>query len=181
MKINRRVTKIKIKKDKIFISYQESNSGRGSEWDEYSLRCCDQARPELYETMKKLDAQVCDICELPKDYEKRITTTGVTFIYNDETGAWGIVLTAQMDLNSNPAPLNLNTPYKSNTGNDGQEDYALSDTCAIILAKLSEECFLYINGDRAQGKLFDVDAEYVKDDTKRIENRDVLQLGSFQQ
>lgn len=168
MGINRRITKIKIKKEKIFISYQESNSGRESEWDEYSLRCCDLARPELYETMKKLDAQVCDICELPEEYEKRITTTGVTFIYNDETGVWGIVLTAQMDLNSN-------------TGNDGQEDYALSNTCAHILAKLSEECFMYINGDRAQGKLFDVDAEHVKDDTKRIENRDVLQFESFQQ
>ncbi|WP_196607355.1 hypothetical protein [Pectinatus frisingensis] len=177
MGINRRITKIKIKKEKIFISYQESNSGRENEWDEYSLRCCDLARPELYETMKKLDAQVCDICELPEEYEKRITTTGVTFIYNDETGVWGIVLTAQMDLDTNPAPLNLNTPYKSNTG----EDYTLSDTCARILAKLSEECFLYINGDRAQGKLFDADAKYVKDDTKRIENRDVLQLGSFQQ
>lgn len=154
--MDRRVKKIKVKDKKIMIIWESQSPVQKGEWDEYSLRCCDLARPELYELMTEVNTWVKIICELPDGYEKRIKTTGISFTHDfDEDGNWGVVLTAQMELYDTPAPLNINTPFKSTAVNEGMESCALDEDCSLLLLDIAKECFKYVDGDRAQGKLFD--------------------------
>lgn len=146
-----RFTKIKLKEQKIFIvweKYEESTKA----WDEYSLRCADPALPSLYEAMKKLDHHIAVICELPTTCEETIEATGVSFTYGED--GRGCVITGKKLLKSNPAPMNLNTPYKVEDPQEGMEDYALSRECIDALRELEDEAFAYINGKRAQGNMF---------------------------
>lgn len=159
---NRQILKIKNKKvdgrANIFISWQERTSAEKS-WDDYTLRCDEMARPEFYKALEALKEHVTQICELPDEYEGRMTPSGVSFSYDKDGGnIWSAVITAQMKLDYNPAPLNIVTPYKSNAVPENcDEDYALSLECQMALKILETEAFAYINGDRAQGSLFDDD------------------------
>lgn len=150
--MNVRLSKIKLKDRRIFISWEKYEEKTES-WDEYSMRSADPALPSLYEALGKLDHHIAEICELPKECEQTIEATGVSFSYDDEGGR-GCVITGKKLLQSNPAPVNLNTPYKAENPQEGLEEYALSKDCVKILNELEQEAFAYINGDRAQGKLF---------------------------
>ncbi len=150
--MNIRFTKIKLKEQKVFLIWEKYEETTKS-WDEYSLRCADPALPSLYDAMKNLDKHIAAICELPAACEASIEATGVSFTYVEE--GRGCVITGKKILKSNPAPMNLNTPYKVDTPAEGMEDYALSDECIDALQALEAEAFEYINGHRAQGNLFE--------------------------
>lgn len=152
--MKRRIQKVKLGKDKkIFIAYQERSNEKRA-WDEYTINCIDIPRPELYKTFEKLNAQVIDICEMPETDLQKITTTGMSLSYNDETGGWGVVLTAQKKLQYNPEPLNINTPYKPYEAAEGNEDMEMSPECYEAVSEVIEEACRYIDGDRAEMNLF---------------------------
>lgn len=144
---NRQILKIKNKKvdgrANIFISWQERTSAEKS-WDDYTLRCDEMARPEFYKALEALKEHVTQICELPDEYEGRMTPSGVSFSYDKDGGnIWGAVITAQMKLDYNPAPLNIVTPYKSNAVPENcDEDYALSLECQMALKILETEAHI---------------------------------------
>lgn len=154
MEANRRISKIKLKNGNIFIGWQERTEEQPS-WDDYTLRCDEQARPEFYKALEAFNKHIAIICELPNGYEKRITTSGISYSYNDKKGIWGVTLIGLMELKNTPAPLNLITPFKSAFNTEESQDYALPDACIGALKKLDEEAFRYVNGDRAQVNLFD--------------------------
>jgi hypothetical protein len=150
--------KIKVTKEgKIFLIWErEIQSGS---YDEYSMQCSDQARPEFYSAMIALYKHVIDMCELPDSYLERITTKSVSFSYGGDTQIMGATISASMKLENSPAGLNLNTPHKAcDSYNPEQpvEDPALllSEECIEDLDTLTEEAEAYINGDRAQMNLF---------------------------
>lgn len=154
-----RMKKVKVTKEgKIFLIWErEIQSGN---YDEYSMQCSDQARPEFYEAMQSLDKHVIDMCELPDSYLDRITTNSVSFSYGGDEQVMGATISASMKLENSPAGLNLNTPHKAcDSYNPEQpvEDPALllSEKCIEDLDTLMDEAELYINGDRAQMNLFD--------------------------
>ena len=71
----------------------------------------------------------------------------------------GATISAQMKLNKSNQNLNLNTPHKaSDSYSDAPADpkQLLPDKCIDALTELCREVELYIRGERAQGKLFDV-------------------------
>jgi len=71
----------------------------------------------------------------------------------------GATITSQMKLEDSYSNLNLNTPHKaSDSYSDAPVDemQLLTDDCISDLSCLCEEVELYINGERAQGKLFAV-------------------------
>lgn len=154
-----RIKKIKItKENKIQVAY-EKQSKETRFWDEYSFTCSEPPRPELLTTLQALAPHVIDLCELPESYEKRIKVTGVSFSYGGEKEVMGATIISQMKLNYSNCDLNLNTPHKisdSYTDYPASEEQLLSCDCVNVLEKLCKEIKLYINGERAQMKLFAV-------------------------
>lgn len=152
----RRLTKVKVTKDdKIHIEY-EQKSGLG--WDEYQFTCSEKARPAFYGALD-LSQYVAELCELPEDYADRIKVRGVSFSYGGEKEVMGATVSAQMKLNKSYCPLNLNTPHKaSEPYSEGPADemQLLPGKLVEALKELYGEALAYIDGERAQGKLFAV-------------------------
>lgn len=154
-----RIKKFKFTKvDRVSINYDSYNK-KAETWDEYSLICADEPRPDLRLALSRLAIHVVDMCELPFNYENRIKVNGVTFSYGGDDEVMGAVIVSQMELDNSNCSLNLNTPHKaSDSYNQGEADpkQLLSDDCIEALNYLCEELELYINGDRAQLSLFAV-------------------------
>jgi hypothetical protein len=153
-----RIKKIKITSDsRISIAYEkQSKTGL---YDDYSFTCSEAPRPELLKTLQALAPHVVEMCELPKSYVDRIIVTGVSFSYGGEQEVMGATIISQMKLNQSNCDLNLNTPHKASdsyTEAPADEKQLLSDDCISALFNLCEEIEMYINGDRAQVKLFAV-------------------------
>ena len=156
----RKINKIKITKSgRINIEYKQYNTNADT-WDEYTLTCADAPRPELIKALQNLDKHVIDICELPINYKDRILVTGVSFSYGGENETMGAVIISQMKLEHSNCNLNLNTTHKISESYtpDQQIDpkHLLSDECVRDLYKLIEEVNLYIDGERAQIRLFSI-------------------------
>jgi hypothetical protein len=150
--------KVKITNEKKIHMIYEVESKTGS-MDEYQFICSDPARPEFHEAFKKLAPHVIDMCELPDNYLDRITVKSVSFSYGGDKEVMGATISGSMELHYSNSGLNLNTPHKAcDSYNDGpaDENQLLSSDCVKALNELCKECELYINGDRAQGILFEV-------------------------
>jgi hypothetical protein len=153
-----RIKKFSIKKDKVNIRYESQNKKTGS-WDEYSMSCSDAPRPELEKALQDLATDVLEMCELPKEYTKRIKVTGVTFSYGGENEVMGATITSQMKLHKSNCDLNINTPHKASasyTAFDADPKALLTNECIAALEYLCKEIELYISGQRAQTTLFAV-------------------------
>jgi hypothetical protein len=153
-----RIKKVKLTTDKkISIAY-EQQSKKGN-WDEYSLTCSEEARPEFYSALAALAPHVIEMCELPESYLSRIEVRGVSFSYAGEKEVMGATIIAQMKLHYSNTNLNLNTPHKASDSHSGlpaDEMQLLSASCVKALKALCEEVRVYIRGERAQGRLFDI-------------------------
>ena len=150
-----RIKKVKITKyNQISIVYEDGPDN----FDEYSLTCREQARPEFYAAMEALAEHVIDMCELPESYLDRITVRGVSYSYGGEAEVMGAVISASMKLENSYQPLNLTTPHKAsamyNPETPDDDMQLLTGDCIDALETLQAECISYIEGDRAQGSLF---------------------------
>jgi hypothetical protein len=151
-----RIKKVKVTKEKrILIMYEKK--GKNGWWDEYSLTCSEDARPEFHQTLRDLRTHVLDMCELPENYLDRLTVRGVSFSYGGEAEVMGATISASMELYESNQGLNINTPHKAEDSYcDAPADpkQLLDAKCIKCLDRLMEESELYIQGDRAQGSLF---------------------------
>lgn len=160
----RRIRKVKVdKKGKVFLQWEVEIFGQKGDrigWDEYTMTCSDLPRPEFIDAMKGLIQDVVSLCELPdKDAEDRITVRSVTWSYSDED-IQGAVISAQRKLYNSVAPMNINTPHKpyqpyNEACEDPDPDMIMPEDTIARLDTLEEECQYYIDGDRAQMKLFE--------------------------
>lgn len=150
-----RFQKIKYSKGKVKIEYELLNKGK-KDWDQFSLACLDEPKPEFQIALRALSKDVIEMCELPENYLKRIMVTGVSFSYGGEAEILGATIISQMTLNRSNVNLNLNTPHKPSEpySEEGDATQCLSQDCVDRLASLELEAEEYINGNRAQGELF---------------------------
>jgi hypothetical protein len=153
-----RFKKIKYDKGKIRLEYEVKNKNGG--WDEFSLACADEPKPEFQETLQALKEDVIEMCELPEDYLSRIRVTGVSFSYGGDDEIMGATVISQMILHHSNVALNLNTPHKPSApySESGDETQLLSDNCIDHLGCLEREAKEYIQGIRVQGNLFNLKA-----------------------
>ena len=154
-----RMKKVKITTEKKILMVYEKRSKTGS-WDEYSFTCSEDARPEFYKTLERLNVHVIEMCELPENYLSKITVRGVSFSYGGEAEVMGATISAAMALEHSYSNLNINTPHKAsemyNADSDPDEMQLLTEDCIEDLLSLQTECEAYINGDRAQTSMFNV-------------------------
>ena len=155
----RRFTKIKYDGETVFLQYQQGPAFK----DEYSMKCRERPRPEFAEALKALAPEVLYLCELANAYLNRIKVRSVSLNYGGEGETMGATITSQMDLYNSNCPLNLNTPNKPvepyNTECEYDEDtlakMCLRSECVDKLEVLIDEANKYVDGQRAQGNLFD--------------------------
>ena len=147
--MRKRITKFTVKKGVNTIHWEEYNE-QMNDWDAYSMKCKDQPRPELYETLSSFSSSVAEICELPDEYKDKIVPTSVTFRY-DENNECLLAITAKMllPIHGN-MELNLNTPAIPENGMEGMPQSGWSDSTSQRVLELEQELWLYINGNRAQ-------------------------------
>lgn len=169
-----RIRKVKMTKaGRIQISYEKKN--RKGDWDEYSLSSSEAATPGFHDALAALRADVVEMCELPVEYEERISVTGVSVSISEDREIPGATITAQLRLDKSHAPLNLNTPHKAEEmyAEDAPEDKKslLSGECIDALHALYHEAERYVKGERAQGDLFaNVPEERDEPDTGAVES-----------
>lgn len=158
-----RFLKVKYAKFKVTLEWEKKN--KKGDWDQYSMTCSDEPKPEFKAALGAMDRDVIEMCELPETYLTRIVVTGVSFSYGGEKEVRGATVTAQMHLNKSNVALNLNTPHKVEEfyADDGDPKQLLTDGCIGRLGELEVEAEAYVNGDRAQGELF-ADREKTKEE-----------------
>nr|DAL55741.1 MAG TPA_asm: hypothetical protein [Caudoviricetes sp.] len=153
----RRVRKIKIDTNAKIIIDWDLALDDGTTWDEYHMRCSDLPRPEFFQALAEIGRDVLELLEFPSTWLGDIKVRGVTYTYSDK-GNKGVVITAVRDLNKSSRQMNLVTPcflYDS----DNPDTFTIPYFTLERLNKLEEEAERYIDGDRAQGSLFDAPEE----------------------
>ena len=154
----RRFTKIKFDGTTVELHYEEGDNFA----DKYTMKCNELPRPDLVVAFDNLREEARVLCELPADYLPRIDVRSVSLNYGGKQETMGATITARMALEYSNAPLNLNTPNKPvepyNEGNyddEMLEKMCLRPECVDKLEKLIDEANYYVDGNRAQGSLFD--------------------------
>ena len=154
----RRFKKIKFDGVNVFIQYEDGNNFQ----NEYTLKCDEQPRPEMAQAFKALAYEVLLLCELPEDYLGRLEVRSVSLNYGGKQETMGATFSARMKLNYSNAPLNLNTPNKpvepyseGNYDDEILQKMCLRPECVEKLENLIDEANYYVDGNRAQGNLFD--------------------------
>ena len=155
----KRIRKIKCKQGLWFFSWEIYQASTNN-WDEHTLSCKDQPRPELPELFMKLASHAADICEIAVN-DGEMIASGVTLSHTDSGNRY-LVITAQKALEYSHAPLIINTPARPEEPENecDSEDFCWSDELKEDIGALEEEAWKYIKGDRAQQKLdFEGDEE----------------------
>ena len=150
-----KITKVKSNNGKIEIHYSKRNSSLSSETDEFTLKCADRPLPGFDEALLALRQTVIDICEFTNEDPEKYEVFGVSFSWTD--GVMGAVISAKKTLLDSNAPLCINTPHKpSEAYSEGADDSNLLGSSAVTaLENLIEEAIKYVDGNRAQGNLFE--------------------------
>ena len=118
----KRITKVKCKKGLWFFAWENFQTNTKN-WDQHTLSCKDQARPELIAMLQKMAKHAADICEI--DYiEGKMVISGITFSYDDDAKHKNIylVITAQKELEHSQSPLILNTPPRPKVPGNGETE-----------------------------------------------------------
>ena len=151
-----RFQKISYNKGRVKIEYEIRNTAK-KDWDQFSLACLDEPKPEFQVALQALSKDVIEMCEFPEDYQKRIMVTGVSFSYGGGDEIMGATIISQMALNRSNVNLNLNTPHKPSEpySEGGDASQCLSEDCIEHLTYLMLEAEDYVKGKRAQGELFE--------------------------
>ena len=146
----KRVTKIKVKKGTYYLAWEVFQASTKN-WDQHTLSCKDQPRPELLERLQVMANHVTEICEFGEWETKKLIVSGVSLSYGDEGNCY-LVITAQKALEYSRAPLIINTPARPEMpeSDADSQDFCWSDELAADIDALEQEAWKYVEGERAQ-------------------------------
>lgn len=151
--MERRITKIKVKKGEYTLSWEEYNEST-TDWDKHTFVCKDAPREEFKERLQIMANHVTEICEFNQSATKKIVVNGISISYGDDNHH--LVIMALKELTNSLTPMVINTPARPAIPNGGcGKEYCMSNELARDLSALEEEAWRYIEGDRAQVSLFD--------------------------
>lgn len=151
--MDNRFTKIKYDGSKMRIEYEVER--KDAEPDEYTLFSSDKPAPEFDRALQALTGDVLTICEMPDGDASVITVRGVSLTHTSDV--LGVCVTALKSLKTSNAPLVLNTPHLPEVAYSGDSNDA-NPTMPVGMSNrlrvLMDEAERYVNGDRAQARLF---------------------------
>ena len=154
--IVRQIEKVKWDGKRVQIKYSLTD---GTDDGVFTLDCTEAPRPAFCNALSGLGKHVAVICDMPSDWGKNLIVRGVSFSWRNDI--MGATITALKPLSARLAPLVINTPHapESPYGSAGEDDSS-GDSCLLTpaltkaLGKLLDEANQYVDGKRAQGKLF---------------------------
>lgn len=157
--MGRRFKKIKFDGKNVTLLWEEGDYYQ----NEYSLKCDELPAPGMVKAFDELRYEALLLCELPDEYLDRIDVRSVSLNYGGPEETMGATITARMQLFYSNAPLNLNTPNKPVEPYSAECEYddevlakmCLREECINKLEDLINEANRYVDGERAQGKLFE--------------------------
>lgn len=140
---------------KITINYEKNTNGN---MVEYTATFSKQARPEFYEAFQDLDIDVLAILDIDIARE-RIHPYGIT-LKDNKSGLTQAIISAKMDIPLHNTSTALNTPMLIEQSDDNADggSYFNKDTVYKI-RRIIEEAIIFIEGNRAQMKLFEQEKE----------------------
>ena len=151
-----RIQKVKVTKSGE-VSIDWSVKAKAERWDEFSIRRSgDEPAPEFGKAMQALVEDVLLICELPDSCEAGMKVSGLSISWNEETGIWGAVITAQRSLATANSPLILNTPHLPSepySQQPGDTNPVLMGVTITRIETVMEEAEKYVKGHRRQMEL----------------------------
>jgi hypothetical protein len=155
-----RITKVRYKVtadgERIEIHETETSGPPGAEHTrEIVHKCAEQPAPELPGAFRALSPHVRAILELPSDFaEGRLQPTSVSFSMskNDIEGA---VISGYVSLAKGDGSWIWNTPHLPFEPYGDGGGAAMTAECVEACEAVREHARAYLNGERAQGGLFD--------------------------
>lgn len=155
---------------KVHLEYKHdygSGGGRG-EPDEFLLKCGDAPLPSFVAAFVALIPHAARWLELdPKSgMAARLTVSGLSVSYAH--GVMGASLTCRVPLVNCQGPLIINCPHKPSEpyGEGGDESVCMPGDTVEAVRTLIDEAWKYVDGERAQGRLFaDADEDDGEDGT----------------
>lgn len=121
------------------------------------LECPERPRPEFDKALQTFLPFLLTIVGAPADWKQNTEIRGIS-INKEEDGRRGIVITASRKCPYGAAPIALNSPHLREALDDTTETSTqfFLPKMADAIDDLCEEAQAYVDGERAQGQLFDV-------------------------
>jgi hypothetical protein len=149
-----RIRKVKLVGGKTFITYEARSTVSADGWDSFELKSNDEPVPEMIIAIKSLAPQVCEVCELPQEWESNVVVHSVALSYSgDDTMFTGAVISARKVLLNGGSPFMFNTPHRPVTSKN--KDLMLPPEAVILMEEICEHAEEFINGKRQQKSLFE--------------------------
>lgn len=139
---------------------------------EYAFESEEQARPEFYEAFSALTNVFAEISEINKQVKANVRSIHVETVKDELIS---VQVNASVTLADTPGNLTISTPTKkvpaqSETELGQVRNKALSSGSVKIVMRVIEEAAKYVDGDRAQQKLFpEKKKKDLKGDHKKLE------------
>ena len=153
MSDERRVKRVKVAKGKVEIIV---HTGSVLDPDEISIKSADEPRPQLPAALQALAPHVLTLCELRGSLEVRSVSFSYTQGAEDEI-VMGASVSGLRPLASSRSPMVVNSPHVPESDYGGNEDSecVLDADFVDALDAVVVEALAYVDGQRAQGQLFE--------------------------
>lgn len=135
---------------------RKKTASEAEEQHNHQLECPERPRPEFDTALQAFLPFLLQIIGAPKEWKDNTEITGIS-LNKEEDRRRGIVITAKRKCPFGAAPIAINTPHLRESLDDTQEtgpNFLLPGMADAIDA-ICEEAQVYLDGDRAQGELFE--------------------------
>lgn len=138
-----------------WISRKKLDSGT-EEQHNHQLECPERPRPAFDKALQAFLPFMLQIIGAPAEWAKTTEVTGIS-LNKEEDRRRGIVITGKRKCPFGAAPIAINTPHLRESLDDAKETGPnfLIDGMADAIDLMCQEAQAYIEGDRAQGELFE--------------------------
>lgn len=146
------IDKIRMRKDGGVNLKWKTRNEADTDWIEHALNCPEEATLEFDETLQHLTEYVCEINEESVVSAEKMTVTGITIRWKDNTRK--IVITAKMPVEMSNSPKNIVTPIVPLDSEAVDEDHVeFIGKLAHLVDDICEKSKDYINGERRQERM----------------------------
>lgn len=169
----RRVTKIKInrEKSKVAINWEEKD-GLGN-WGKYTLDLSEPALPDFVQEYSGLKENAAKVLELKEYDTDDLDVTAINYNFVGEDDVMAATISIWRELKNSLGGVSETTPLKYTDhvfeGDADPRSLFNADTIEKLVA-LQGLALAYVDGERAQGELFDRGEDDQKSDTAADEN-----------
>lgn len=153
-----RIRKVKLLNGKTLIDYEVRSKCNHEIWDKFSLVSNDEPLPEMTIALKSLAPFVCEICELPPEWDANVVVYAASLSYHGEDSVFsGAIISARKIPTTGGSPFGFNTPHRPITSKN--PDAMLPPEAVNLLNEVCDHAEDFLKGKRKQQEMFPTDDE----------------------